>query len=241
MSGRIRTGHGAVVVVVLVATLAALACGGGSKEPEIRLIPIRHLDLDGIELTIEDLVNPPFADQYPEVVAEVNGEDITGKALAAKQVSLELGRRQAGAMDFEVFGQQILADVESTDPLEALIDDELKRQAVDRLDFLPPREEAVEYTRGQEAAIARMTPAAREQFLESFRLQGFPTEDWTSNDQLVDGYRRVMGLARLKNEVCKREATVENYLNLSVRYDCDDLLREERSRADIDYFVEWVD
>lgn len=236
----------ALLTLLLAVALISLsaACGGG--EEDVKRLPIRHLDFTGVEISFADYFNPPFADAYPEVVAEVSGEPITGEALAARQVMLELNRRDLVAHPIPgELGEQQLSNITSLDPLEALIDEELQRQAVERMDLLPSYEEAVEYTREIEESFKEAgeqgTPEERQQMLEFLRRQGWPTEDWASSEEVVEGYRQQMGIGRLKNEVCKREATVENYLNLSVRYDCDDLLREERSRADIDYFVEWVD
>lgn len=220
------------------------ACGGGGEEAE--RVPIRHLDFTGVELSYADYIDPPFAEQYPEVVAEVNGIPIGGKALAMAEVAAEMKRREAVALDSDLFRQQILAYVESTDPLEALIDEELKRQAVERLGLLPSYEEAVEFTRQQEESFIHprgtVSPENREQTLEILRLQGLPTEDWASNETLVEGYRQGMGLASLLHGVCPTYAAPQTPTPGVVRSSgCTEFLRQEREKADIRYFVEWVD
>jgi len=61
-------------LIVLGAMASAGAACGGGEGPE--LVEIRRLDLTGIELSFLDYLHPAFADQYPDVVAEVNGEPV---------------------------------------------------------------------------------------------------------------------------------------------------------------------
>ena len=84
----------------LAAALFLAACGGGSSgsvEYGATVVPIKHLDLSNLELTMVDFMNPPFADQFPVIVATVNGEDITGRGLASQEVLLD--HRPVGNLD----------------------------------------------------------------------------------------------------------------------------------------------
>ena len=223
----------ALVAAVMVALLAALACSGGGDD-EVQRVPVRHLDFSGAELTVADFFDPPFANEYPEVVAKVNGEPITGEALASRQVMLERSRRQlrmdlTGAALPELASSQ-LEEIESIDPLEALIDEELMRQAVELLGLLPSHEEAVQFTRGQEANFLHpngtVSPESRKRTLELLRLQGWPTENWAADERVVEGYRQSLGLGRLKNTKCENVTSTPDPLTLRVGADCTDFLKE---------------
>lgn len=241
----------AIVVTCLVALCLSAACDGGGEDGE--RVRIRPLDLEGVELSLADYFDPPFVDQYPSVVAEVNGEAITGQALAARQVLLELSRRQLAGGSADVYGEEFmnlqLAEIESIDPLETLIDEELLRQAVNRLDYLPSYEEAVAYTNDQEEwhqeAMGQASAEERQLLEEMLRLQGFPDEDWASDREVVEAHRQAMGLAGLKTALCKGATTMVPStpgVNLVTSgRDCDEFLAEQRSDADIRYFVEWQD
>jgi len=242
----------ALVAAVMVALLAALACSGGGDD-EVQRVPVRHLDFSGAELTVADFFDPPFANEYPEVVAKVNGEPITGEALASRQVMLERSRRQlrmdlTGAALPELASSQ-LEEIESIDPLEALIEAELMRQAVERLDLLPSHEEAVQFTREQEESFLHpkgtASPENRRQTLEALRLQDWPAENWASDERVVEGYRRSMGIGRLRGQECddvggSKEPTPSVFV-AHVGKDCSEFLKKERTRADIIYFVQWAD
>ncbi len=239
--------------LALLALLSALAliglsaaCAGGGDEDE--RVPIRRIDFTGVELSAADFFDPPFVDQYPEVVAEVNGEPITGEALVRRQVMLELSRRQLIGDTPEAFPEeyvsQQVADIESTDPLEAVIDQELERQAVERLDLLPSYDEAVAFTHEAEEAFRKARDQGlleqRQETEELLRLLDMPAEDWASHEEVVERYRQQMGIGALRNSVCK-EVRTQTPGVLSVGRDCTEFLAEERDKADIRYFVEWVE
>ena len=228
-----------VAVVLLIAT-------GRSDGRDGNLIEIYHLYLEDIELTMADSVNPPAAlvDQYPAVVAEVNGEPISNSALATRQVMLELGRRQwlevAADLPEGLYESQ-LQDIESADPLEDLTNDTLKRQAAERLGLLPSYDEAVAYTEEQEASVVALPALQREASLETLRLQGLPTENWASNARIVEGYRQGMGLAKLQQQECDAMSATPNVQQTTFGYDCSAFLERERERAGIVYYVKWAD
>lgn len=238
----------AILLIFLMAPFIATACGGGDGDDRVK---IRHLDLDGVELSWADYFDPPLADQYPLVVADVTRVPITGQALAAEQVLRELTRRQAAqGSDDPIAGELLdpqLTETESTDPLDALIDDEVLRQAAERLGFLPSYEEAVEYTRESEEqyqeAIAGASADERQSMQDLLQLQGFPDQDWAADDNVVDVIRQGMGLARLRSAVCETSApsTLGPVNLISSGWDCSEFLAEQRTDADIRYFVKWED
>jgi hypothetical protein len=234
-----------------------IACGGGGSSGSLKyaptVVPIKHLDLSDMEVTTADVTNPPLAEGYPDVVTTVNGEPVTSRALASKQALLELGRRQwtgeiAGPLQEQA--DAMLDRLQSLDPLEELIDDTLKRQAVERLGLLPSYEEAVDYTSEREEAFLHprgtVSPENREETLETMRLQGFPTENWASDARVVEGYRQGMGFVRLRNEVCSKYETPAPIVTPHGFYslpssDCAGFLAQERETADIVYYVRWAD
>jgi len=254
MPGRTLTG----LLLIAGALALASACGGDDGKPEVERVPIRHLDFEGMELTAADYFDPPFVDQYPDVVAEVNGEEITGAHLASQQVYMELDRRYYLTDVPDVFPDSYAAsrleELAATDPLEELIDRALQRQAVERLGLLPSYEEAVAYTREREADIAKLSPEDRAEADELNRLQGLPITDWASNEGIVEASRYAMGQAALRSRVCPTyppppvpgEPTAtpipEGPGTVVVSgLGCGGLIAHERERADVVYYVRWVD
>lgn len=217
------------------AALIATACGGGDGGDPERVI-IERLDLAEIELSVKDYVDPPFTDQYPDVVATVNGEEITGLALASRQVLLEMNLRYAGAR---------LADFESTDPLEEAVDEALLRQATVRLDYKASAEEGAAHVREQQELFGRsgdLELETRKGMEEAARQLGYPSWlAWTTSDEAVETYRISVGLGRLQRDHCDPVPTAEESGVGTTGRDCAAFLEEERSRAEIVYFVRWAD
>ena len=90
-----------VAITTLGLAFAALACGGGGSDDDGRtyaptVVSIKHIDFTGMELTATDISNTPsqYAERYPGVVATVNGEPVTGAALAHAEIGIEWKRRQ---------------------------------------------------------------------------------------------------------------------------------------------------
>ncbi len=237
-----------MLLTLLMLPFLATACGGGEADSRVG---IRHLDLDDVELSWSDYFDPPFADQYPLVVADVTRVPITGQALAAEQVLQELTRRQAVQNSDDPIAADLLdpqlTETESNDPLEALIDEEVLRQAVERRGFLPSYEDAVEYTRELEEqfqdAMAGASVEERQSMQELLRLEGFPDQDWAADGNVVDVIRQEMGLAQLRSAVCETStpATLGTVNLISSGWDCSEFLAERRTDADIRYFVKWED
>lgn len=210
-----------ILVCAAISLLAGLACGGGSNEPEVVRVPIHRLNFDGMELTLEDLNDLPFADAYPAIVAEVNGEPISGQALAQRQVMQELSRRDASTISEELFRDQMLANIESIDPLEKLIDDALQRQAIERLGLRASDEEAVEYAKTHEASVTQPRATVS-----------------------LEAYRQIVSNMKFEREACPT-ATAAFPLTPGVNFRgspaCDEFLRKEREDAEIVYYVVWAD
>jgi hypothetical protein len=246
---------GSVVAVLLI------ACGGGrsgSVKYAPTVVPIKHIDLAGIELTYKESRNPPGADQYPAIVATVNGTQVTGTQLAVQEVLLEAKKRSyasyaqmAGTLSDPVL-QARAAGMASKDPLEAAIDEQLKTQAIERLGLLPSHDEAAQYTRDQEATVeqglARVTPDQRDQTIAMLQDEGFPASDWASSDTIVTLYEYMMAETRLTTKVCSKyrtstpPTTPSGLLSLPSTFsDCAAFLAQERKNADIVYYVRWAD
>ncbi|MEX0787043.1 MAG: hypothetical protein WD939_10440 [Dehalococcoidia bacterium] len=234
-----------ILTLIFVGALALAACGGGGEEP-VEVVSIRPVDFEGVELTMADSFDPPFVDHYPDVVAEVNGEPITGRQLVQVQAATELGLRETSTLQSRFLQSEYLEQAEGTDPLEKLIDDLLLRQAVERLDLLPPYETAVGFTSTQEANFLHprgtIEPENRAEVQELLDLQGYPAEDWASNPDVVEGYRQGLGLGALRGRECTPTTPIITGINLvSTGPDCSEFLAHERQNADIVYYVRWVD
>jgi hypothetical protein len=249
----------AAVLAIIPCALAALAGGGGgggSVRYAPTVVPIKHLDLDGVELTVQDFLHPSFANRYPSVVAEVNGQPVTGEALAREQVSLEFQRRGAietplslglGIPSLQEALQERtdirLEAIESIDPLEAAIDSALELQAAKRLKLIPSGPGAVELARqaqlDAENAIASASPEQRAAFEENLRVQGLHNTDWTTLPGIVETFAVARGLMALRHAKCKNAQTPA--VSVSGRDHCTAFLAEEREHADIVYYVRWSD
>jgi len=246
-----------------------IACGGGgsgsvkyatvqyeSVKYAATVVPIKHLDLSREALSPASIANPPHADQYPAVVAEVNGRPITGKQLASELEQLELGRRTLLTTTPDAFPPGYfdaqLQEARSTDPLTFIIDNELKQQAIERLGLSPTHDEAVAYTRQLEAnaeqALASMSPDQRAQQIDLYQQLGFPATDWASDDRIVEQYGVLLGLSKLVHQVCPKYGTPTPtptptgfFLFVSGGEPCAAFLAQERKNADIVYYVRWAD
>ena len=228
--------------------LLAAACGGGAGDVDLvkntdSLQMIEPLDFEGEEVEFADLFPPVFESSYPEVLATVNGDPITRDMLVFMQVSGELRRRDLMEQD-GVMRDQFVAQIDGTDPLETLIEEAVRNQAILRLGLLPTYEEAVEYTRTQEELAKHprgvVQPGSEERSRELFRLQGYSYADWASNETLVEGYRMSLGFVELRRQECMSTLPPPNE-NVLTGPDCAEFLAQERENADIEYFVVWAE
>ena len=234
-----------LIALSLLTTVVAAACGGGGgglvKNAD-GLYVIERYDFKGVDLELGDLVEPRLPNPYPEVVARVNAEEIMGEELLVKEILLELGRCDIADVG-EILREQLLADSDSTDPLNSLIDYSLMKQAVERLSLLPSQEEAIEYTRQMEQTFLHSAGAAGlEGAVELLRLQGFPAEDWAANDELVERYSETLGLLALRQQECSPSPTQpppDSFISFGS--DCAAFLAAERENVDIEYFVVWAE
>jgi hypothetical protein len=257
----------AVIGGLAAIAMALIACGGGSESVPYATVKygsvtyaatvvlIARPDLSSAALSEASIFNPPHADQYPAVVAEVNGKPITGKQLASELVLLELGRRNLLKTTPDAFPpgyvKSQLQEARSADPLKLMIDAELQRQAVERLGLLPTHGEAVAYTNQQEEMFLHppgiVSPENRAQTLEILRPQGFPDSNWASSDRIVENYREQLGMAKLVHQVCPKYGTPTptptptGFMFISGGDSCVAFLAQERKNAEIVYYVRWAD
>jgi hypothetical protein len=248
----------AVIGGLAAIAMALIACGGrssGSVKYAPTVVPIKHLNLSGVEITYKEVRQPPGVDQYPAVVATVNGTPVTGTQLASQQVLLEANKRSSTALAArfpDPMLQAQAASVASKDPLEAAIDEQLKKQAIERLGLLPSHDEAVKYTRDWEANVEQglpnLPPDQRAQQVAMLQDEGFPASDWASSDTIVTLYEYMMAETRLTTKVCSKyrtptpPTTPSGLLSLPSTFsDCAAFLAQERKSADIVYYVRWAD
>ncbi len=246
----------AVLVVLVIAAIACLllVSGGGSAPQASGGIAITRLNLRPAQLNPIDFLNPPPLNNYPSVVARVNGVAITGDALASRQVALELIRRRLTGTVPNTYPQELvdqeLKTNKSADPLEDLINDELQRQAVQRLDLLPSNDEGVRAARQQQRSMAavlaqpQLSEAQRQATERELEQAGFPiSSDWGADAAFVHRLRDSAGVLRLRQRECKFPfSTAEsNPLAGTGGRDCSAFLAKERAHADIVYYVRWAD
>jgi hypothetical protein len=237
------------------AIFAVFLSGRGSGD-ESALAVIHRLQLAHAQLNSIYFLNPPPPNDYPAVVATVDGASISGDALASRQVVLELNKRQwLKTLPADVpsdFVTQHLGDIDAEDPLDYLIDQELERQAVIRLGYTPSEEDAaalaakIEEVTKQDMQAATATPGAEQQYVELNAAQGLPASNWASDTAYVNRTRAVLGDIRLRKSICSQPTPTQTpTLNeLFSGNNCAayrDFLQRERKHADIVYFVRWAD
>ncbi len=230
--------------------LALVACGGGGSSGSVKyaatVVPIKHLDLSSTDLSVVTVLDPPFADQYPTVVATVNGQTLSGSQLASEEMELELNRRSLTPEMLATFPE--LGTRPPADPLDWVISDAVQQQAVERLGLLPTRDEAIAFARQRqsetEAALAQMTPGDRARTMDRLRAEGFPSSDWGSDDRAIQFYRQDVGTSRLRSFCARNESPNLPTEDLSASIGpstCSRFLANERKHADVVYYVRWAD
>ncbi len=238
-----------ILLVILLLVAAGAACSDGDG-----LASISRLDFDPEDhfLNVFGDVVPPVEHDYPDVVARVNGETITGNDLMTSVVQLEHDRlsferivSQAGLIDEE--SVPLLDQFGKANPLEMVINEALLRQAVLREGTLASREEVEVSLREQEARMysARFdrTPEELAELQEGLLLYGYPATDWASDDQIVEYLRMSQGIQYLSGRVCDEppEMFLDRDPTRPTSHDCSAFLASERAAADIEVYVRWAD
>ena len=215
------------------AMLFAAACGGDGDG----LQAIERLEFDGIEVTVADTYNPGLAQGYPSVLVTVNGVDISAQELVARQVEVEIFKRQllgAGAQ----INDPSLIEINGVDPLEQLVDRELLGQAGMRLGYTVGTERAAEMAAMREA-IVEESAAGYEALLAHARVQGWPEEGWAESDMVISDLKRDAAILAVQQEECG--PPVSDPSRSQIINDCTDFLVAERGNAVIEYFVVWAE
>lgn len=231
--------------------IVAVVLSGRSGGADGGSLAIHRLDLRSVEVPANTYApNPPTpANDYPAVVATVNGLPIAGDDLAKRQLTLELARRTAnGEVEANVYPDELrdalVAKYAAEDPLETIIDAELERQAVIRIGLLPSQEEAVAYARDLqrlwEDAI-EVAPPDQQEEMRRTEATLWPSRDWSADAAYVERLREPMGLTELKKQECRWYFETLVPLNGTGGHDCSAFLQQERARADIVYYVRWAD
>ena len=238
---------GLVTVALLI--IACGGGGGGSVKYAPTVVPIKHLDLSSVALSYKEFRSPPGADQYPAIVVTVNDTPVSGTELARQEVVVEWSKRsRAGLPDFAL-AQLPPEGVAPRDALEAAIDEQLKQQAIQRLGLLPSHDQAVQYTRDQEAttekSLAIATPEQRATTIAMLQDEGFPASDWASSDLVVSFYAQMMAVIQLGHTCHNYNAHTPDptlgFANLIIASSCAGFLANERKSAQIVYYVRWAD
>jgi hypothetical protein len=244
-----------VALAALGLLFAALACSGGAQHGSVTyaptVVPIKHIDFTDVELSESMFIHPPQSmfDQFPEVVATVNGKPVTNSSVVYAEIGAEANRQNEAAFRKVVHYLPTLRATPEKDSLEAAIDAEIEQQAIARLKLLPAREEGVIAAQTAEASfndfLATASPEARSTAIASNRLSGVPDKDWASNDRLVEEYRNIGARLRLEREYCPIPTIGLDYTPPKTpppyRDRCADFLARERKNAKIVYYVRWAD
>ena len=195
---------------------------------------IERLDLTNVSLEVSDIIEPRIKNPYPDVVARVNGEEITGKELLANQIGVELEQRG------DIYGFHRAVLIPSTfgsriRPLETLVDIRLMEQAAVRLNLVSVRSREVNSEREED--IANVGEPYGAEVRELLRLQGLPTEGWTATDAYINSFSLLEGVMLVQRDECPTGPGFE----LPLLAGCPAFLAEERENAEIEYFVVWAE
>ena len=242
-----------ILLAILLFVAAGAACGdddGLTSISRLEFDPAQHVP----RIFAEEIV--PVPHDYPDVVARVNGEAITGEMLTLKQAELAVQLRQYPEIaEQSGMPDEFLALVEpafeNADPLELLIDDVLLQQAAVRLGYVPSYEEVVERARdfdaAAEAAEATLAQSSPELLVlaEDRRVRlGYPEGDTASDPIRVAGFQDNLAIRNLEKAECDERDSVrgvEDFDPLRTGPDCLAFLDAERENAVIEYFVVWAD
>lgn len=217
----------------VLAMVFAAACGGADVELEV----IERLDFDEIEVTAEDTYNPDLAQGYPSVVVTINGVDITAQTLVARQVEVEIFKRQLLAAGAQLSDASLI-EIGGVDPFEQLVDRELLGQAGMRLGYAVSTERAAEVAAAREAIVDE-SAAGYEALLAHARVQDYPKEGWAESDVVINDLKRNAAILAVQQEECG--PPVSDYSRSQIINDCSDFLANERENAVIEYFVVWAE
>ena len=238
----------ALIVLFLLVTAAAgfiITIGADGRTPitALEFDPEKHV------LRVFGDVVPPVLHDYPDVVATVNGEKLTGDDLMERQVRLVADRltleNVVSRADDEF--APLFEQFDRADPLELVIEEALIRQAVLREGTRMSREEAQESLRDNEAHInngfADDPPEQRAEFDAMLIAIGYPLRDWAGDDRIVENLRMQRGIGTLAKLVCdsRPDSPFERDFTRNTGYDCTAFLAAERAAADIEVSVRWVD
>ena len=237
----------ALIVLFLLVTAAAgliITIGADGRTPITRL----NFDPEAHVLRVFGDVVPPVLHDYPDVVATVNGEKLTGDDLMARQVQLVADRltleNVVSRADDEF--APLFEQFDRADPLELVIDEELLRQAVLREGTLASRAEVEQSLRENEADVYRedrnWNPGELAEYEETLVSYGYPLRDWAADEGIVESLRMRRGVNNLGELFCDGvpESPFDRDLTGITGYDCDAFLAAERAAADIVYFVRWA-
>ena len=238
----------ALIVLFLLVTAAAgliITIGTDGRTPITRL----NFDPEAHVLRVFGDVVPPVLHDYPDVVATVNGEKLTGDDLMARQVRLAWTRSALEGYlprNDEQFAP-LLEQFDTADPLVLVIDEELLRQAVLREGTLASRAEVEQSLRENEADVYRedrnWNPGELAEYEETLVSYGYPLRDWAADEGIVESLRMRRGVNNLGELFCDGvpESPFDRDLTGITGYDCDAFLAAERAAADIEVYVRWVD
>ncbi len=229
-------GFSLVVIATVVALL--LACGGGDSDAPTPTVPLpAELSLlaqgNGVSVdsaTATRIVNAP--NPFPDVAATVNGQEISGTALARNVEILRINYEGAvGSVPDE--GQLI------TEALDLLIQNELLAQAARERGLWPSEDEVVAQAQKMKEIILDLPPTSpqREAAETLLREQGFSIDEIDSDPVMLREIERALAIARITSDVQVSPPPGQSLDIDAVRAAIKELGDSLRSEADIAIYV----
>jgi hypothetical protein len=192
-----------ILSLTVAAIALLLACeGGDSVDVPTPTVPLpTELSLlaegngGGLDsATVARVLNAP--NPFPDVVATVSGQDISGTALARKMEILRINYEDA-ASSVPDEGQLI------TEALDLLIQNELLAQEAEERGLWPTQEEVVAQAQMMKEIILELSPTSpqREAAETLLREQGFDISGLDSDPAILREIERALGIARITSDV----------------------------------------
>lgn len=192
-------------------TLFALGGPGGSVTPE----------------TVQRVLET--SESFPDVVATVNGQPISGRTLA---YNVEIAKMNAGYPAGTKADPALVAQA-----LNHLIDDELLIQAARDRGLWPTEEEVASLATNLERQTKDAPPDARQAAEVGYRLQGFTLDDIDSAPALLEMHARAMALARIQTQIEENAGPAGPATQEALKAAIASFVQELRRAADIQILI----
>jgi len=169
------------------------------------------------------------SESFPDVVATVNGQPISGRTLA---YNVEIAKMNAGVPAESKASPALVREA-----LQHLIGEELLVQAARARGLWPSQDEVVAAATELERQIKSAPAAERQADEEGYALQGFTLDDIDSAPALLEVQARVIALARMQTEIEKGLPPDQLHDLNAHRAAIDQFIENLKSQSDIRVFI----